>query len=242
MTRGYSTYNKLYWVRENIIANDFPDISSALTEPDGLLAIGGDLSTHRILNAYRRGIFPWYSEGQPILWWSPDPRWVLKPEELKISRSLRKTLRKNLFMITFDEAFPEVIRKCAEPRNDYGETWITADIIKNYEMLHEQGYAHSAECWHEDRLVGGLYGISIGKIFFGESMFSRMSDASKVALVYLTRQLKQFNFRLIDCQVYSKHLQSLGAIPLPRNIFANILKECCTPDIRYQWPSNPDLQ
>jgi len=242
MTRGHSTYNKLYWVKDNIIASDFPDISSALKDPDGLLAIGGDLSPERLINAYRRGIFPWYSEGQPIMWWSPDPRWVLEPGSMKISRSLRKILHKGKFDISFNQDFSNVIEMCAEPRNDSGDTWITTEVIQNYKILHEQGHAHSVECWHEKKLVGGLYGIAIGKIFFGESMFSRMPDASKVALVNLTMQLKLWNFRLIDCQVYSKHLESLGAMPMPRNVFANMLKQFCVPDFKYKWPHGSILE
>jgi len=238
MTRAHSAFNKLYWVRDNIIASDFPDISSALKEPEGLLAIGGDLSPERLINAYRRGIFPWYSEGQPIMWWSPDPRWILVPDGLKISRSLRRTLHKRRFHITFNHDFPNVISKCAEPRKDSSDTWITTDVMQSYKILHDQGHAHSVECWYEGKLVGGLYGIVIGKIFFGESMFSRMHDASKVALIHLSMQLKQWNFRLIDCQVYSKHLESLGAMPIPRTIFANLLKQFCIPDFKYKWPQD----
>ncbi len=241
MTRVHAAYNKLYWVRDNIIANEFPDINSALNEPDGLLAIGGDLTPERLLDAYRRGIFPWYSEGQPILWWAPEPRWILETSGLKMSRSLLKTLRKQLFRVTFDQVFEDVISACAEPRKDAEGTWITSEIKHSYKILHEQGYAHSVECWHQNRLVGGLYGIAIGKIFFGESMFSYMSDASKVALVHLTAQLRHWNFRLIDCQIHSSHLESMGAIPISRDTFATILHQFCAPEIKHNWPAKSQL-
>lgn len=241
MTRAHTTYNKLYWVRDNVIANEFPDINSALKEPDGLLAIGGDLTPERLLDAYRRGIFPWYSEGQPILWWTPEPRWILEIGGMKMSRSLRKTLRRRLFRVTFDQVFEDVIKACAEPRKDAEGTWITSDIRRSYKILHEQGYAHSVECWYQNELVGGLYGIAIGKIFFGESMFSNMSDASKVTLVHLMAQLRAWNFRLIDCQIHSRHLESLGAIPISRNTFATILHQFCTSEIRHNWPIESKL-
>ncbi len=241
MTRAHTIYNKLYWVRDNVIANEFPDINSALKEPDGLLAIGGDLTPERLLDAYRRGIFPWYSEGQPILWWTPEPRWILEIGGMKMSRSLRKTLRRRLFRVTFDQVFEDVIKACAEPRKDAEGTWITSDIRRSYKILHEQGYAHSVECWYQNELVGGLYGIAIGKIFFGESMFSYMSDASKVTLVHLMAQLRALNFRLIDCQIHSRHLESLGATPISRNTFATILHQFCTPEIRHNWPIESKL-
>jgi leucyl/phenylalanyl-tRNA---protein transferase len=241
MTRGHTAYNKLYWVKDNIIASDFPDISAALREPDGLLAIGGDLSPERLLNAYRLGIFPWYSEGQPILWWSPDPRWVLEPEDMRISRSLQKTLRRMKYRVTFNEDFPGVIEMCAEPRKDSCDTWITTEVKKSYKILHQQGYAHSVECWHDNTLAGGLYGVAIGRIFFGESMFSQMQDASKVALVHLARRLRCWKFRLIDCQVFSKHLESLGAIPMPRNVFADLLRQFCTREIKFNWRQRQEL-
>ncbi|HSR63055.1 MAG TPA: leucyl/phenylalanyl-tRNA--protein transferase [Gammaproteobacteria bacterium] len=241
MTRGQSTYNKLYWVRDNIIANDFPDISAILSEPDGLLAIGGDLSSERLLDAYQRGIFPWYSEGQPILWWSPDPRWVLQPEKLKISRSLKKTMRKRPFRVTFDRAFDEVIKCCAEPRKDSIETWITREIIESYYELHRQGYAHSVECWQDDNLAGGLYGIALGRVFFGESMFSYKTDASKIALVHLCRILRKRQFVMIDCQVHSEHVERLGAEPLAQSRFADILRQDCYIDTGEAWPAESDF-
>ena len=207
----------------------FPDVELALTEPDGLLAVGGDLSVERLIAAYQQGIFPWYSEGQPILWWSPDPRMVLEPKDIKVSRSLSKTIRKQEFKITFDQNFREVITACSESRLEKGmvqdETWILDEMIEAYIKLHEQGYAHSVECWQNEKLVGGLYGIAIGKVFFGESMFSRVSDASKISFVSLAKQLEKWDFKLIDCQVYTSHLESLGASMISRQQFISLLKE-----------------
>jgi leucyl/phenylalanyl-tRNA--protein transferase len=207
----------------------FPDVELALTEPDGLLAVGGDLSIERLTSAYQKGIFPWYSEGQPILWWSPDPRMVLEPKNIKISRSLAKTIRKQVFHITFDQNFRDVITACSEARLEKGkiqnETWIVDEMIEAYVRLHNSGFAHSVECWQDDKLVGGLYGIAIGKVFFGESMFSRVTDASKVAFVSLANQLDEWNFKLIDCQVYTSHLESLGAGMISRKQFISILNQ-----------------
>jgi len=203
----------------------FPDVDYA--GPEGLLAVGGDLDSNRLLAAYRKGIFPWYSEDQPILWWSPDPRAVLLPGNLKISRSLKKTLKKNIFRVTLDQDFAGVIRACAAPRRGDSETgtWITPDMMQAYIKLHELGHAHSVEVWHDDRLVGGLYGISMGKAFFGESMFSRMTDASKVGFCFLVRQLEKWGYDFIDCQVESAHLASLGAQPIPRKRFIAMLED-----------------
>ena len=201
----------------------FPDPALAETEPDGLLAVGGDLSPERLVNAYRQGIFPWYSAGQPLLWWSPDPRMVLFPERLHVSRSLRRTLRRGTFEVTFDRDFGAVIRACAAPRDDGGGTWITAQMIDAYERLHRLGLAHSVEAWHRGELVGGLYGVALGSLFFGESMFSTMSDASKVAFVRLVQTLQAAGCPLIDCQVYTAHLASLGAEPIPRARFLELL-------------------
>ncbi len=241
ISKGHSSSNQLYWVADNIIANDFPDVSTALRDPDGLLAIGGDLLPERILDAYSRGIFPWYSERQPILWWSPNPRCVLEPKSIKLSRSLRKSLRKKIYQVTFNKAFNDVIHACSGPRNGFDDTWITEDMLIAYTSLHKSGHAISVECWNGDRLVGGLYGLVIGKIFFGESMFSRESDASKIALVHLAEYLKKNKFRLIDCQVHSKHLQSLGAIPMPRELFVNILNQFCNSYSSYDWPTESIL-
>lgn len=217
-----------YWLNARD-QTDFPDVRLALTDPDGLLAVGGDLTEERLLAAYRRGIFPWYNEDQPILWWSPDPRAVLFPDKLKISKSLRKKLRQQVFSVRFDTAFEQVIHACAAPRPDQTGTWISDEMREAYIRLHKQGHAHSVECWQDDNtLVGGLYGISIGQVFFGESMFSLVTDASKVAFVYLVQHLKAKGFSLIDCQVTSAHLTSLGACDINRNEFVVYLNEYCT--------------
>jgi len=196
-----------------------------MTEPNGLLAVGGDLSPQRLLNAYRHGIFPWYEEEQPILWWSPAPRAVLFPEQLHISRSLKKSIRKRNYQISFDTCFERVMRACAEPRKPGGGTWITADMLDAYVRLHEAGFAHSVETWQDDKLVGGLYGVALGRIFFGESMFCRATDASKVALVALADQLRQMGYKLIDCQVGNTHTFSLGAMEISRSEFKSYLNE-----------------
>lgn len=217
------------YLLDNSHKSIFPDVKLALTEPDGLLAVGGDLSVERLTSAYQQGIFPWYSEGQPILWWSPDPRMVLKPNEIKVSRSLAKTIRKQKFKITLDQNFKGVISACSKPRLENGfeqsETWIVDEMIEAYIKLHEAGYAHSVEYWQENKLAGGLYGVAIGNVFFGESMFSRISDASKIAFVYLSKQIEQWGFKLIDCQVYTSHLESLGAKMIPRKQFLTLLQQ-----------------
>lgn len=197
-----------------------------LARKDGLLAFGGDLSEERLITAYSLGIFPWYSEGSPILWWSPDPRLILAPEELKVSRSLRKVINKGIFRVAMNTAFEQVIRNCAEvPREGQGGTWITEDMIDAYIRLYKSGYAHSVESWHEGELMGGLYGIILGKAFFGESMFSKGSNASKVAFAWLVERLKEQGFKLIDCQVTTGHLISLGAREVQRKKFLKLLKE-----------------
>lgn len=206
---------------------DFPSVNKALREPDGLLAVGGCLSQTRLLNAYRHGIFPWYNPGDPILWWSPDPRLVLFPDKLVISRSLRKTLRKEFFSVTFDQAFNEVIAACADPRKDAAGTWITAEINAAYNQLHQAGFAHSVETWLGDELVGGLYGIALGQVFFGESMFHTKTDASKVAFATLVQRLKSWDYQLIDCQVHTRHLESLGAEEIDRASFIKLLDQYC---------------
>jgi leucyl/phenylalanyl-tRNA--protein transferase len=206
---------------------DFPLVSKALREPDGLLAVGGCLSQHRLLNAYRHGIFPWYNPGEPILWWSPDPRLVLFPDKLIVSRSLRKTLNKNIFSVTFDQAFSEVIAACAARRKDATGTWITAEIYAAYNQLHQAGFAHSVETWFGDELVGGLYGVALGQVFFGESMFHIKNDASKVAFVTLVKQLKLWGYQLIDCQVHTRHLESFGAQEIDRDYFIKLLDQYC---------------
>lgn len=213
----------------------FPDPSLALTEPNGLLAIGGDLSPNRLLNAYRNGIFPWFSEGEPNLWWSPAPRSVIFPKDIKISKSLNKTIRKEIFQITTDQTFAEVIEGCSQPRatdsitdEEHG-TWITDEMKQAYIELHRHGFAHSVEAWFEGELVGGLYGISMGKVFFGESMFTRRTDASKVAFVTLVKQLIKWDFRLIDCQIASNHLSRFGAVDISREQFMDYLDQYAEP-------------
>ncbi len=220
---------------------DFPPPASALDEPDGLLAAGGDLSPERLLVAYRQGIFPWYDAGQPILWWSPDPRTVIYPRELHISRSLRKWLRQRRYRVTFDRAFGRVIAHCAEPRAYTAGTWITPAMLAAYNHLHRLGHAHSVEVWRDEALVGGLYGIALGRVFFGESMFSRADNASKVGMAHLARQLVDWDFALIDGQVASPHLFSLGATQIPREVFTQILLDCAQePAPPAPWPQPPD--
>jgi leucyl/phenylalanyl-tRNA---protein transferase len=219
------------WLRPGDPATAFPPVDAALTDPDGLLCAGGDLSAERLLAAYRRGIFPWFSEGQPILWWSPDPRTVLYPSEFKVSRSLGKTLRNRGFVVTLDQEFATVMERCADPALRPEGTWISPQMRTAYERLHELGHAHSLETWDGERLVGGLYGVALGRAFFGESMFSVERDASKVALHALARLMLERGGRLIDCQVASAHLDSLGARSIPRRQFVRELAEAI-PDLR----------
>jgi len=188
-----------------------------------LLAAGGDLAPERLIAAYKQGIFPWYQEGQPILWWSPDPRAVLVPDNLKVSRSLRRSLAKRRFEFRVDTAFDLVVAGCAEPRHYGGGTWITAEMAEAYGRLHRMGWAHSFETWADGRLVGGLYGVAIGRVFFGESMFTRVTDASKVALVHAVDLLRSRDTELIDCQVASAHTRSLGAVDMPRAEFLSLI-------------------
>lgn len=224
----------------------FPDVSSAMTEADGapgLLAAGGDLSPERLLDAYRRGIFPWFSDGQPILWWSPDPRMVLFSDHFNISQSLRKTLKKvhrsilsdRRWEVRFDTAFESVIRACAAPRGDGSGTWISEDIVQGYTALYRHGYAHCSELWLDGRLVGGAYGICIGKMFYGESMFARITDASKIALAYLVRFLQENGVAMIDCQQQTQHLASLGARPIPRSEFIAHLRHAVEQPQIVEW-------
>ena len=239
------------WIDPNASPDEFPDPCDALTEPNGLLAIGGDLSVERLLAAYRRGIFPWFSEGQPILWWTPDPRAVLFPTEFRLSRSLRKTLRKNIFSVSVDQAFAAVVAGCAErdsPSHDekFGakedhfesnnDTWITTSMAKAYEQLHIAGHAHSIETWRDGQLVGGLYGVNIGHVFFGESMFSRATDGSKVAFVKLISLCREAGIELVDCQVSSGHLARLGSREIPRMDFNRLLAHLTTFPPLQDWP------
>jgi leucyl/phenylalanyl-tRNA--protein transferase len=211
----------LTWLqRDNL---DFPPLEKAMRDPNGLLAAGGDLSADRLVQAYRHGCFPWYQQGQPILWWSPDPRTVLLPDELHVSRSLGKVLRQQRYRVTFDQDFATVIRACAEPRDYADGTWITGSMQAAYIELHARGHAHSVEVWDGDELVGGLYGLAMGQLFFGESMFSRADNASKVGFATLVERLKDWGFVLIDCQMPTQHLQSLGARSITRRVFADYL-------------------
>lgn len=203
---------------------EFPSVDGALNDPPGLLAFGGTLNEHWLLEAYRNGIFPWFNVGEPILWWSPDPRMVIYPQEFRVRRSLKKILRKQPFEITLDQDFSGVLQGCAAARNYTEDTWITPEIQAAYLDLHRKGYAHSVEAWLDGKLVGGLYGLAIGRIFCGESMFARATDASKVAFVHLVEQLKAWQFELIDCQVYTDHLASFGAREVARTEFLDALK------------------
>lgn len=211
----------LTWLKRDDLS--FPPLETALREPNGLLAAGGDLRPERLLAAYRHGCFPWYQEGQPLLWWSPDPRTVLFPDELHVSRSLRKRMRHGDYRVTFDKAFAEVIQGCAGPRSYADGTWITTPMQDAYVRLHEMGVAHSVEVWQQGQLVGGLYGLAMGELFFGESMFSRATDASKVGFVTLVERLREWGFALIDCQMPTRHLESFGARSIPRAAFAEAL-------------------
>ncbi|HKQ84992.1 MAG TPA: leucyl/phenylalanyl-tRNA--protein transferase [Steroidobacteraceae bacterium] len=210
----------IVWISENDAAETFPPVERALKEPSGLLAAGGDLSPTRLLAAYRRGIFPWYSAGQPILWWSPDPRAVLYPQALKISRSFAKTLRNRGYETRIDTAFDTVIRACGSTRLRPGGTWLSPEMTAAYQRLHELGYAHSIETWLDGRLAGGLYGVSLGRVFFGESMFSTERDASKVALKRLCDECMHREVAVIDCQMETPHLMSLGASLMTRAEFS----------------------
>ena len=208
-----------------------------LAEKNGLLAIGGDLSPERLLLAYSNGIFPWYSEGDPILWWSPSPRLVIFPDEFKIPRRLSRLVRQDIFSVSIDQAFRQVITACAstDERHEKG-TWITNDMLEAYCQFHDMGFAHSVECWHDDKLIGGLYGISLGGVFFGESMFIREPNSSKFALVHLMKKLQEWNFDLIDCQMRTEHLMQFGAREIPGNEFQEVLdKSIARPDKKGKW-------
>ncbi|MDJ0711936.1 MAG: leucyl/phenylalanyl-tRNA--protein transferase [Woeseiaceae bacterium] len=234
------TNSRILWLNQDDPPDAFPPVSGALREPDGLLAAGGDLSSERLLAAYRRGIFPWYDDGQPLLWWSPDPRCVFLPGDLHISKRLRRALRRSAAEIRFNTAFAEVIRACARPRRYGPGTWITRDMIEAYENLHAAGWAHSLEVWQDDRLVGGLYGLVIGSAMFGESMFSEMPNASKFCLVLLDRLLSDGRLGIVDGQVESGHLLTLGARPITRADFVQHLDRLCEPETPFKsWPDGP---
>lgn len=216
--------SQLVWLSDTHDLTWFPPVHTALKEPDGLLAAGGGLSTERLLAAYRRGIFPWYNAGQPVLWWSPDPRSVLFPEDFHLSHSLQKSQRNRGYNTRVDTAFADVMAACAEPRASGPGTWITGDMVAAYGELHALGFAHSIETWHGSDLVGGLYGVALGRVFFGESMFHRATDASKVALARLVEECGRRGIALIDCQVTTAHLESLGSRSLPRAEFTRLVE------------------
>ncbi|MGI9277063.1 MAG: leucyl/phenylalanyl-tRNA--protein transferase [Endozoicomonas sp.] len=237
--------NTLYLLDEEIIT--FPPVSKALTNPDGLLAMGGNLKVDTLIEAYRSGIFPWFNHDEPVLWWSPDPRMILYPSEIHVSGSLKKLLKKRLYTVTMDSAFEQVIQACSEPRPTTDQTWITEDMKSAYLDLYQAGYAHSVEVWQDTKLVGGLYGVALDKVFFGESMFSRKPNTSKVALVYLCGLLRKKGFELLDCQVPSQHLSSLGARVIARQEFTKLLGSYCRTiasdanwKLDWQWTANID--
>lgn len=231
------TTPRIAWISKNDPPEAFPEISAALNEPDGLLAAGGDLHPDRLLYAYRRGVFPWFDSGQPILWWSPDPRCVIKPASFHVARRLRRTARNSNFELSVNNEFAAVIGACAADRVGQEGTWITDEMIEAYSSLHAQGWAHSVEVWHDDELVGGLYGLAIGKAFFGESMFSQVSNASKIAMWSLCEILVRHDFEILDCQVVSAHLTSLGAFLMRRDEFGSLLERACDPAARFDnWP------
>ena len=220
----------------------FPPVTTALVEPNGLLAAGGDLSVARLVDAYQQGIFPWFNPGQPLLWWSPDPRMALVPGELKVSRSLGKVLRNREYEVRADTSFRAVMRACAQPRPEQGGTWISDEMIAAYGELHERGIAHSIETWIGGELAGGLYGVALGRMFYGESMFTRVADASKIALVHLARQLARWQFGMIDCQMHTAHLASLGAREIPRAAFMRKLHKLVNcPAMPGRWELDRDL-
>jgi len=220
----------LFFLDEKLI---FPPLEA--TTKEGIIAIGGDLSIERLLLAYSTGIFPWYSQNEPILWWSPDPRFVLLPENLNVSKSLKKFIKKNIYTITFDIAFEKIIKMCSKLRSKQG-TWLTNEMIEAYIDLHNEGYAHSVEAWHNEKLAGGLYGVSLGRCFFGESMFYVMENASKVCLIYLVDTLIKKNFLFIDSQVYTQHLENFGASNIPRSDYIAMLKKGLSfPTLKGKW-------
>ena len=235
MSRG-----RIAWLSDTDSPDAFPPVESAMIEPEGLLAAGGDLSRDRLLAAYVRGIFPWYEEGQPVLWWSPDPRCVLWPNQLHISRRLGQQLKNSMAEIRFNTSFSSVVDQCAGRRRSQQGTWITREMKAAYQALHDSGWAHSIEVWAGNDLIGGLYGLCIGQVFFGESMFSAVANASKMAMIGLTRHMLDNDIRLLDCQVVSPHLLTLGATTIPRQEFTRILATACQPPSPHDtWPRKP---
>lgn len=233
---------RLHWLDPRDPRQPFPPAHLAMREPNGLLAIGGDLSTPRLLNAYAQGIFPWYNADEPILWWCPDPRAVLPPAQLHVSRSLARRIRRRDVEVRFDSAFDAVLAGCAAPRHGTRGTWLGADMQRAYRQLFAEGHAHCIEIWRDDRLIGGLYGVAIGQMFYGESMFSAETDASKLALYWLCRHLRAWGYVLLDCQVYSPHLGSLGAVELPRDVFLEQARPAARrPGRRGPWQFDPSV-
>ena len=229
----------IHWLRP---AEPFPPVETALAEPNGLLAAGDELSAERLLEAYQQGIVPWFNADQPVLWWSPDPRMVLLPAELRVARSLAKVLRNRVYEVRADSAFRTVMQACAEPRNHQNGTWISPAMIEAYHALHRRGIAHSIETWIDGELAGGLYGVAIGRMFYGESMFTRVTDASKIALVHLVRQLERWGFGMIDCQMHTAHLGRMGGREIPREAFMRKLGELVNyPPISGTWVLDHDL-
>ena len=229
----------IHWLRP---AEPFPPVETALAEPNGLLAAGDELSAERLLESYQQGIFPWFNADQPVLWWSPDPRMVLLPAELRVARSLAKVLRNRVYEVRADSAFRTVMQACAEPRNHQNGTWISPAMIEAYHALHRRGIAHSIETWIDGELAGGLYGVAIGRMFYGESMFTRVTDASKIALVHLVRQLERWGFGMIDCQMHTAHLGRMGGREIPRAAFMRKLGELVNyPPISGTWVLDHDL-
>ncbi len=232
--------SRIAWLSASDPPEAFPSVDAALREPDGLLAAGGDLSPERLLYAYQHGIFPWYDDGQPLLWWSPDPRCVFRPGDFHVSRRLRRSLRQSAAEVRVNTDFGTVIRACAAPRGAHHGTWITAEMISAYELLHEEGWAHSVEVWQGDSMIGGLYGIAIGRVFFGESMFSSADNASKFALLTLSGMMDAGDFGILDCQLVSSHLLGLGATEIARRDFMAVVAELCSPPVRFEnWPIDP---
>ncbi|PAU87184.1 leucyl/phenylalanyl-tRNA--protein transferase [Pseudomonas sp. WN033] len=224
----------LTWLNPHTL--EFPPADMALDDPNGLLALGGDLSPQRLIRAYRLGIFPWYQDGQPLLWWCPNPRTVLFPDKLHISRSMNKFLRHTTFSVSYDRCFDQVLRQCAAPRPYSEGTWITDEMQQAYRQLHRMGIAHSVEVWDQGELVGGLYGLALGQVFFGESMFSLRSNASKTGFIHLTNELQRAGFALIDCQMPTDHLFSLGAESIERSDFLQLLRQFCPENADNHWP------
>lgn len=232
----------LAWIPDDAPADTFPPVSTAFDEPNGLLCAGGDLSPERLVAAYQRGIFPWFSEDEPILWWSPNPRTLFSTTSFHVSRSMQRVLKKHPYRLSVDENFPAVIQACAKPRPNGGGTWITKNMQIAYINLHQHGHAHSCEVWEGDELVGGIYGVAVGAAFCAESMFSRRSNTSKLALWTLLQQLERWGFELFDCQLWNEHLGSLGAFDVPREVFAEVLSLAVNKQtLQKTWQLDPDL-